>query len=193
MSRIMIRMGMGLLMIVAVGSFVQAGLVQGKAWLGQHLIDRAWHQVLEQGEPVQPWPGAVSHPVARLSMSRLDIDYLVLDGADTPVLAWAPGMETGPNGQHLIAAHRDTHFRFMRELERGDRLRLEHADGRHEAWEVQRLDIVDARQTMIDMGESGQRLLLVTCFPFDAVAAGGPLRLVASLYPVDSPMGEEAI
>jgi hypothetical protein len=114
MIRIMIRMGMGLLMIVAVGSFVQAGLVQGKAWLGQHLIDRAWQQVLERGEPVEPWPGAVSHPVARLSMPRLDIDQLVLDGADTPVLAWAPGMETGPNGQHLIAAHRDTHFRFMR-------------------------------------------------------------------------------
>ncbi len=192
----MIRVAMGLLIILATWSFVQAGLVQGKAWLGQRLMDGAWQQAKAHGEPVQPWPGAVSHPVARLSMARLDIDHLVLDGADTPVLAWAPGMDVGSNGLRLIAAHRDTHFRFMREVEPGDRFRLEHADGRIESWEVERLDIVDARHTMIDMGEVGERLLLVTCFPFDAVSAGGPMRLVASLYPVNpaNPVnGEEMI
>lgn len=189
----MIRIVTGLLVVVAVWSFGQAGMVQAKAWLGQRLMDRAWQQVMEHGEPVQPWPGAVSHPVARLSMGRLEVDHLVLDGADAPVLAWAPGMETGPNGQHLIAAHRDTHFRFMREVERGDLFSLQHADGQIERWQVERLDIVDARFTMIDMGEVGRRLLLVTCFPFDAVSAGGPLRLVASLYPLDLPAGEEAI
>ena len=189
----MTRVGMGLLIIVVIWSFVQAGLAQGKAWLGQRLMEGAWQQVVARGEPVQPWPGAVSHPVARLSMARLNIDHLVLDSADTPVMAWGPGMETGPNGQRLIAAHRDTHFRFMRHVETGDRFSLEHADGRIESWEVERIDIVDARHTMIDMAEAGERLLLVTCFPFDAVVAGGPLRLVASLYPVDPVTGKEVI
>ncbi len=183
----MIRVSVIVLLVATTAwSLFQAGQVQGKAWLGQHLLERAWSRSIDSGETVDPWPGAVSHPVARLSMARLDLDHLVLDGADTPILAWGPGMETGPNGQRLIAAHRDTHFRALRSIEPGDLARLQHADGRIEDWTVTRIDIVDARETQIDMASDGDRLLLVTCYPFDASAPGGPMRLVASLQPAST-------
>ena len=185
--------GIVLLLGLAGWSLLQAGMVQGKAWLGQHLLERAWSQVMESGEAVEPWPGAVSHPVARLSMPRLNLDHLVLEGADGAVLAWGPGMEIGPNGQRLIAAHRDTHFRSLRGLEPGDRAALQHGDGRIEHWTVARIDIVDARRTAIDMAGEGDHLLLVTCYPFDATEPGGPLRLVASLYPAFTETSEERI
>jgi sortase A len=190
MKRVIVIM---VLLAFASASLFQAGAVQAKAWLGQVLLERAWNHASERGEPVAPWPGAVSHPVARLSLPRLELDHLVLDSAATPVLAWGPGMDVGPNGQRMIAAHRDTHFRALRRLETGDRALLEHAGGNTEEWIVTRIDIVDARHTAIDMASPGEHLLLVTCYPFDAVESGGPLRMVASLYPAARSETEQGI
>lgn len=184
---------MMLLLGTVAWSLLQFGTVQGKAWLGQQLLERAWGRAMESGEVIEPWPGAVSHPVARLRMPRLELDHLVLDGAEPSILAWGPGMETGPYGQRLIAAHRDTHFRSLGALEPGDLAYLQHADGRVEQWTVTRIDIVDARRTSIDMARDGEQLLLVTCYPFDASAPGGPLRLVASLHPASTAPAEERI
>ena len=165
----------------ALWHFGQAGSVQAKAWLGQVLLERAWAGTEPEHPARKPWPGAVSHPVARLHVPELGIDRLVLHGADTPVLAWGPGMETGPGGHRLIAAHRDTHFRFLEHIETGHRLHLEQPDGHVEHWEVVDRAVVDARTTVLDMGLDADLLTLVTCYPFDAPTAGGPLRLVVSL------------
>lgn len=180
------RIALIALLGVAMWQFGQAGLVHGKAWLGQVLLERAWQRTLDGEEGVKPWPGAVSHPVARLHVERLDLDYLVLDGADTPVLAWGPGMETGRGGHRLLAAHRDTHFRFLKEIEIGDRMALRHADGRFEHWQVGAIEVVDERTTSLDMSLPAHVMTLVTCYPFDTATPGGPLRYVVSLDP-DSP------
>ena len=160
--------------------------VQAKAWLGQVLLERAWVDATRSGQPVEPWPGAVGQPVARLKMPRLGIDHLVLDSAETPVLAWGPGLETGPGGQRLIAAHRDTHFRFLEHVTEGDRMVLETMDGASEQWQVVDRRVVDARTTGLDMTRHGDRLTLVTCYPFEATQPGGPLRLIVTLKPVES-------
>ncbi len=162
----------------------QGASVQLKAWLGQVLLERAWAGTDES--PRSPWPGAVSHPVARLHVPALGIERLVLDGAETPVLAWGPGLETGAGGHRMIAAHRDTHFRFLGQLERGQVIELELADRRVERWRVIAHEVVDARTTRLDMGREGDLLTLVTCYPFDAASPGGPLRYVVSLAPADT-------
>ncbi|HEY4210143.1 MAG TPA: hypothetical protein VGM84_01570 [Steroidobacteraceae bacterium] len=48
--------------------------------------------------------------------------------------------------------------------------------------------VVDSRQTRLQLGSNTPRLMLVTCYPFDAVVPGGPLRyvIVAQLLP-DAP------
>jgi sortase A len=162
----------------------QGGLIQAKAWLGQLLLERAWAETTEVGQAVRPWPGAVSHPVARLRVPELAIDRLVLHGAEPPILAWGPGLESGPHGHRLIAAHRDTHFRFLEQVEPGHRMHLEMIDGTTEHWQVISRNVVDSRTTMIDMGLEAEQLTLVTCYPFDATHPGGPLRLVLALSPV---------
>jgi len=174
--------------MLAVG-MVQVGQgmsVQAKAWLGQWLLERAWMAGTERGSAVSPWRGAVGQPVARLKLPRLGIDRLVLDSADTPTLAWGPGLETGPAGHRLIAAHRDTHFRFLEHVKEGDRMALETLDGASERWQVVDRRVVDSRSTRIDMALNEKRLTLVTCYPFDAARAGGPLRLMVTLKPVQS-------
>ena len=171
------------LLAAALWQLGQGGLIQAKAWLGQFLLERAWVSSADGPEPHKPWPGAASHPIARLSVPSLAIDRLVLDGADTPVLAWGPGMEVGPNGHHMIAAHRDTHFRFLEQVELGDAIWLELRGGSARLWRVVDLAVVDSRQTAIDMNLDQELLTLVTCYPFDAISANGPLRYVVSLLP----------
>ena len=170
------------LLAAALWQLGQGGLIQAKAWLGQLLLERAWTSA-DGPEPIKPWPGAVSHPIARLSVPSLAIDRLVLEGADTPVLAWGPGMEIGPNGHHMIAAHRDTHFRFLEQVELGDSFWLEQRDGSVRPWRVVDLAVVDSRRTAIDMNLNQERLTLVTCYPFDATSSGGPLRYLVGLLP----------
>ncbi len=43
--------------------------------------------------------------------------------------------------------------------------------------------IVDASQELLTGGSSEEALLLVTCYPFDALQAGGPLRYVVTAVP----------
>jgi sortase A len=38
--------------------------------------------------------------------------------------------------------------------------------------------VVDARTAAVAGDETGSALVLLTCYPFDAVTAGGPLRYV---------------
>jgi sortase A len=179
------RVPIALLISLAAWQLGSAGWIQAKAGLGQWLLERAWERTQARGEPAEPWPGAVSHPVARLRMPRLDIDHLVLEGLETPVLAWGPGMESGERGHRVLAAHRDTHFSFLRHIEPGDRFELIDVDGRRRWWRVARIEVVDARRTGLDLESPGERLTLVTCYPFDAPVSGGPLRLVVQLRPLD--------
>ncbi|WP_376695314.1 sortase domain-containing protein [Wenzhouxiangella sp. EGI_FJ10305] len=178
------------LMLVAFWQLGSAGWIQAKAGLGQWLLERAWQRTLEGGEASEPWPGAVSHPIARLRMPRLSVDHLVLEGLDTPVMAWGPGMAVGQGGQHVLAAHRDTHFSFLRDVETGDRFELIDAGGQRQWWRVEAIRVVDSRKTGIDLDRPGAVMTLITCYPFDAPVAGGPQRLVVQLRPL-APQAEE--
>ncbi|HSH27860.1 MAG TPA: sortase [Wenzhouxiangella sp.] len=172
------------LLLVAAWQLGTAGWIQAKARLGQFLLERAWQESLKADAAVQPWPGAVSHPVARLRMPRLSVDRLVLEGLDTPVMAWGPGMAVGEGGHHVLAAHRDTHFSFLRAVEVGDRFELIEADGSRGWWQVEAFGVVDSRRTGIDLDGPGRAMTLITCYPFDAPVAGGPERFVVHLRPL---------
>lgn len=172
------------LLLVAAWQLGAAGWIQAKAGLGQFLLERAWQQGLKGEEAVEPWPGAVSHPVARLRMPRLSVDRLVLEGLDTPVMAWGPGMAVGEGGHHVLAAHRDTHFSFLRAVEVGDRFELIAIDGQRQWWQVESMRVVDSRRTGIDLDGPGRAMTLITCYPFDAPVAGGPERFVVRLLPL---------
>lgn len=157
--------------------------IQSKGWLGQRLMERAWHRA--EAEPAPPWPGARTRPAARLFVPELKLDRLVVEGIETPNLAWGPGIASGANGHTVIAAHRDTHFRFLGDLRQGHTLELERSSGELGRWQVSERRIVDSRTTDLDLDAHGPLLTLITCWPIDALEAGGPLRLVVSAVPTE--------
>ena len=154
-----------------------------KAGLAQLLLQRAWTRSLEGEAMPKPWPWADTWPVARLQMPRLSVDLIVLAGAYGRTLAFGPGhVESsalpGQQGTTMLVGHRDTHFQFLKEVRMEDRLELIGADGTIRRYRVAEQRVMDSRRDSIATSHEGPELVLVTCFPFDAIMPGGPLRYV---------------
>ncbi|GEM_PF-235802 len=168
--------------VLAAYGLGHAGWVEAKAQLAQVLLARAWHITETTGITAKPWPWADTQPVARIEVPRLGIGQIVLAGAGGRSLAFGPslsgaGAAPGATGNVVISAHRDTHFRFLKELLVGDRIWIETHAGRH-AYAVDAIRVVDARRESIATDQDLPVLTLVTCYPFDAVNPRGPLRYV---------------
>ena len=171
-----------------------AGLIQGKAWLAQLLLARAWAASLDSGRPVRPWPWSDAHPLARLSGPGLGAGQLVLSDGSARSLAFGPGhvagsVAPGAPGVSVIAGHRDTHFAGLRHLRPGDRLRLQTADGAWQAYRVTATEVLPRPQARVDPGSDRPTLVLVTCWPFDAVSPGGPERYAVTAE-AEAPAGQ---
>lgn len=174
------------LILLATG-MVQIGggaWIYAKAQLAQYLISRAWRQTLVRHAPVKPWPWADTWPVAQLRWKDR-VDLYVLAGINGASLPFGPGMEGGVrNKSILIAGHRDTHFAFLARMRTGDRLTLTGMNGHRRLYRVTSRKVLDIRRVTLDAGTGARELILVTCYPFHALRAGGPLRMVVIAVPV---------
>lgn len=171
-----------LLLALAAVLLGNAGYLHAKAALAQVLLERAWQRQLAGDTAAKPWPWADTRPLARLRVASLDIDQIVLAGDSGRSLAFGPAWSEasalpGSGGTSVISGHRDTHFSFLENIDNGDIVEIEHA-GTRLRYRVAGHAIVDARRMRIATHAGGDRLLLVTCYPFDDWVAGGPLRYV---------------
>lgn len=167
--------------------------IHAKAQLAQVLLERAWKITLAGDAPAHPWPWADTWPVARLRIPSRDVDVIVLQGDSGRSLAFAPGMAAGSAapgqpGTTLISAHRDTHFKNIADIQPGEQIELETPHG---SWTYRVLytDVVDARHSGISSDPLHDELVLVTCYPFEALVHGGPFRLVIRTEPVSGNAG----
>jgi sortase A len=163
------------------------GWIHAKAALAQTLLAAAWSRAQSGVDQAPPWPWADTWPVARLRAPRVGADLLVLAGGSGRTLAFGPGhvdgsAAPGGDGMSVIAGHRDTHFRFLRELLPGDRLRLTDRAGTVHSFSVRTRHVVHKDRARLAMDVPG--LALVTCYPFDALETGGPLRYVVLAEPL---------
>jgi sortase A len=51
-------------------------------------------------------------------------------------------------------------------------------------YRVTQLDVLDRRDTWVTRDDGGMRLTLITCWPFDALRAGGDERYVVIAEPI---------
>lgn len=157
--------------------------IHAKAEIGQALLDVAWKRARATGVATAPWPGADTRPVARIVAPAQDAEALVLAGASGRTLAWGPGhldgtAMPGERGNAVVAAHRDTHFRFLARVGVGDPIVVERQDGVRVAYRIVETRVADASRLAIPRDADVPTLTMVTCWPFDAIAPGGPLRYV---------------
>lgn len=154
--------------------------MHAKASLAQLLLERAFAQTLATGADTKPWSWADTWPIARIEVPRLKANAIVLHGSSGQALAFGPGhVETTPQagspGTAVYSAHRDTHFRFLKDVVAGDLIVVSLRTGETHRFRVTHTSVVRWDQSGIDPFADGQHLILATCWPLDAKFAG-PMR-----------------
>jgi sortase A len=86
----------------------------------------------------------------------------------------------GSHGVSVIAGHRDTHFAALATLAIGDELAVERPDGSTLTYAVTDLDVVDSSRAELRLDADESIVVLVTCWPFEAVTVGGSWRYVVT-------------
>jgi sortase A len=145
-------------------------------WTAWTWADARWYQasqasrlVAEDHAAAKPElpPGT---PVARLSVPRLGLQVVVAEGTGEAVLRRAAGRLVGgalpgEDGNLVLAGHRDTFFRPLREIEIGDRVVVERTSG-VDVYTVEWTRVVGAREVEVTRDAGYPALTLITCHPF---------------------------
>ena len=171
-----------LLLIASLTLFGHSIWIFAKAQLAQVLLERAFDQSIAAGKPVKAWSWADTYPAARLKISRIAAEAIVLQGSSGEAMAFGPALvnETarpGERGTSVMAAHRDTHFAFLKDVKIGDLIEVKRDDGLSFIYRAVNMRVVDWNHSGIDAHAAGFHLVLATCYPFDAITHG-PQRYV---------------
>lgn len=182
------------LSIAAIGavSIADGAVIKAKAAVAQVLLERAWTKTLSGDRAVKPWRWADVWPVLKIEAPRIHKSAIVLSGVSGEAMAFGPGLMAGPApgepGLAIIAAHRDTHFRFLKDVHIGDEIVVAGADGETHIFQIVETRVVKADHSGLEVEGGLARIALVTCWPFDAQKHGddrfvaiGELRPSASV------------
>ena len=104
----------------------------------------------------------------------------MLAGSSGQALAFGPGhvertADAGEPGVAVYSAHRDTHFRFLKDVKIGDEIAVTRRDGQTYRYRVDATSVVRFDASGIYPGTSRHELVLSTCWPLD-VMTPGPMR-----------------
>ncbi len=129
--------------------------------------------------------------IGRVEIPRLKISAIVRQGVDDKTLSRAVGhvpytAMPGQAGNVGLAAHRDTHFRNLRDVREGDRIRFVTTRGTFE-YEVDSLTIVTPKNVEVLDPTPNPALTLVTCYPFNFVGHA-PKRFIVRAKQVNPPV-----
>jgi sortase A len=108
--------------------------------------------------------------VGRLELPRVGLDAIVAEGTGARTLRRAVGHVRGSalpgeSGNVVLAAHRDRHFRPLKDVREGDVVWLTTPDGRFE-YRVEFSTVVDPEDEELVQDAPEPVLTLVTCYPF---------------------------
>ena len=185
--------GIRLLLLMGLGLLMHGLYIPAKALLAQQLLEKAWQTTQRENKVAKPWPWADTYPIAELTLP--DSTYIVLQGTSGRSLAFAPGHLSGSTapgkvGHTVISAHRDTHFWALEMLNYEDVITIK--SGASElSYKVISMRVIDTRTEMLILEPDRALLTLVTCYPFDSVMSGTPLRYRVDARLIKSPDSKE--
>jgi sortase A len=143
--------------------------------------------------PRKEGPARVARPargsvLGRIQVPRLNLSYVLLEGTDSRTLdrsvghvEWTSGI--GENGNIGIAGHRNTHFRKLEWIRRGDDVILSSAKAQYR-YRVEWARLYRPTDMEVLDPAHGPAITLITCFPFEYVGSA-PLRFVVRALPVE--------
>lgn len=125
--------------------------------------------------------------IGHITSARIGLDAVVLEGLGSIELMQGAGHDPasslpGEPGNTVFAAHRDMHFRPLRDALIGDTLVVRTAAGEY-GYRVTSILVVDPDQGDLGGPTKDERLTLVTCYPFHWIGPA-PKRLVVQAAPL---------
>ncbi len=150
---------------------------------GQKQLARQWQAQQRKVSSASPPSStlAVADSLTRLSIPKLNFSAVVLEGTERRQLLLGPGhmrstVFPGASGNSVITGHRDTFFRHIVELDKGDRIVVERGGGSY-IYEVAYKKVVQPTELWVTEATSDTRLTLLTCYPIHYIGPA-PERLV---------------
>jgi len=162
----------------------QAFYMDAKAILAQLLIAHSWTTADKQSSAPKPWPWADTRAIAKLEVPALGKTLFVMQDASGESLAFGPGhlpasAAPGGEGHVIVSGHRDSHFEFLQDLQVGQIVSIEDYGANQKRYQVVSSHILDTDTETLSVTERDQ-LTLITCYPFQALIPGGPLRFIVT-------------
>jgi len=159
-------------LLIVSGSVLCTGVLGTYSWMywKQRSLLRQWNEEL-----------ATRENLTKLSIPRIRLEDVVLEGVDARSLLLGPGhmqnsVEPGMRGNAVIAGHRDTFFRKVHKLRPGDDIYVLR-DGKRFHYKVTVRKIVQADDLSVLRSSDKTELTLITCYPTHAIGPA-PERLV---------------
>ena len=174
-----------LLLLVAAVCLGWSAWVHIEARLYQASENAALDALLRQppaatGDAPRPMPASGS-TIGRIEIPRLGVSTIIRAGVDARTLQLAvghiPGTALpGESGNVGLAAHRDTFFSRLRDIEPDDEIRVVTAQGTS-IYRVERTNVVLPEDVWVLDATPTPVLTLVTCYPFNYVGSA-PERFI---------------
>lgn len=133
---------------------------------------------------VSPWTEDPAI-VGRLEIPRLGLHVMIRNGDDAATLRRAVGLmpgtaQPGEIGNMVLTGHRDTFFRPLRGIERGDRFQVTTRTHNH-TYVVDSLMVVEPEYTSVLQATETASATLITCFPFEYLGSA-PRRFIVKAH-----------
>jgi len=165
-----------LLIASAVSLLAYCGFVLVDTWIFQRAEDRQLESLVAQSgnasalRPAGLPLGATGGLIGRVEIPRLGISAIMMEGTSAGILRRAVGhirgtALPGQGGNVGISAHRDTFFRPLRNIAAGDIIALTMTTGEYR-YRVVATSIVAPDDLEVLAQGTGEKLTLVTCYPF---------------------------
>jgi sortase A len=146
----------------------------------QAALEQAWAR--QQTTPAQPNRQAVAEPaLTRITIPKINLDAVVTEGTSGKALRAGPGhlrqsALPGQPGNAVIVAHRDTFFRHVYELQKGDEVQIRRG-GQTYKYIVTGKRIVQPTDLSVLKQTDTPQLTLITCYPIYYIGPA-PQRLI---------------
>jgi sortase A len=140
----------------------------------------------KQPQEMQPKPPVKPGDLlGRLDIPRLSLSVAVLEGTGSRMLRLGTGhIESTPlpgePGNSAIAGHRDTFFRGLKDIQKGDEIEFQTATGLFR-YQVDWVKVVAPDETSVLAPSPESAITLVTCYPFYFVGPA-PKRFVVRAH-----------
>lgn len=174
-------------------TFVAARIYQSRQ---EHALEEATAQPVHGSRATLPGGGGDERPagldpllIGRIEIPRVNVTSIIREGVDDDTLSRAvghiPGTPVfGEHGNVALAAHRDTFFRGLKGIAKGDTIRVQTPDSRYE-YHVVSTKIVKPEDVGVLASDGTDTLTLVTCWPFSYVGHA-PKRFIVHARRVEA-------